>query len=214
MRDVVAGLRSESSRISAVRRANLEMCATLLATGLRDAGTLSLLFLCTHNSRRSQMSQLWAQALGHEKGLKISAYSGGSQPTALSPAAARALQRAGFEVRELAVEGGVWEARYAAAAPPVRMFSKLWSDAANPRQHCIVLVNCSAADEGCPVTPGILRLALLYDDPSTADGTPEESTVYDRTCRDIGRELSYLVDEIDKRVRLHIPRAGSARRAS
>jgi arsenate reductase (thioredoxin) len=184
--------RQESRDLPHVRQSNLRVCASILGRELRDRGRLDLMFICTHNSRRSQMSQLLAQALAHETGLRLRAYSGGSEATAVSPAAARSLVRAGF-----VLEGAErFRARYA-EGHELALSSKRWDDPANPRDGFVTITNCARVEESCPSIPGShTRLALLYDDPRRADETPEEATVYDATRDLIARELASLIGQL------------------
>src|SRR6186713_2799709 len=56
-------------------------------------------FICTHNSRRSQLSQLWAQAAAYYYGVaEVFCYSGGTEATAFNLRAVKAMQDAGFRI--------------------------------------------------------------------------------------------------------------------
>src|SRR5205823_1551648 len=127
----------------------------------------------------------------------VRAYSGGSVATALYPEAAAALDRLGFAVEKRGAGANPEHlVRYASGAAPVRLWSKLTDDAANPREHLVVLWNCPQADAECPVVPGAhRRFAILYDDPKSSDGTLREASTYDERAREIGRELLYLFAE-------------------
>ena len=58
-----------------------------------------LTFICTHNSRRSHLAQLWAAvAADFHEIPSVRTYSGGTEGTAFNPRAIAALQRAGFRI--------------------------------------------------------------------------------------------------------------------
>src|SRR5210317_2167582 len=63
---------------------------------------VNLNFICTHNSRRSHLSQVWAQALAdYYKVPNVTCYSGGTEATAMYPSAANALEASGFVITAL-----------------------------------------------------------------------------------------------------------------
>ena len=60
-----------------------------------------LIFVCTHNSRRSHMSQLWAQAAAEYLNIThVQTYSGGTEATAFNPRSVRALSTHGFVITD------------------------------------------------------------------------------------------------------------------
>lgn len=151
-------------------------------------------FICTHNSRRSHLAQLWAQTAAAYYGLEeVYCYSGGTEATAFNPRAVKAMQEAGFRI-EVLQEGDnpLYSVGFAAAAPPVKAWSKRFDDAANPASHFCAVMTCSDADQNCPWVPGVeLRLGITYDDPKNFDGTPQETQKYNERLRQIGREMLY-----------------------
>jgi hypothetical protein len=68
----------------------------------------------------------------------------------------------------------------------------VYADAANPQREFCAIMTCSQADEACPNVAGAAnRIAIPYEDPKAADGTPEEAAVYDERCAQIARETLY-----------------------
>ena len=61
---------------------------------------VSLNFICTHNSRRSQFAQIWAHTAAAYYNLKVSCYSGGIQVTAFDQRAVASIIRSGFKVHK------------------------------------------------------------------------------------------------------------------
>lgn len=181
--------------LTADRRAELLALAHDLAQLLRG-GRLEVTFICTHNSRRSHLAQVWAQLAAREAGLEgVSTYSGGTEVTALNPNVAAALRRAGWSVEALS-EGS--NPVYAVEAPDAsdsrqRCFSKLHDDDANPQEGFAAVLTCSSAASECPSLPGAaLRRELLYEDPKAFDGTPDEAAAYDACCARISGEMRFL----------------------
>ena len=187
---------AEFDEIPAQRRELLANLAGYIRSE-RDAGrTAKLVFICTHNSRRSHMGQLWAAASGAYFGVDMETFSGGTERTAFNPRAVAGLERAGFEIRETAMGGDNphYQVRYAANAPTIESFSKIYSESPNPARDFCAIMTCSQADEACPTVAGAAhRIALPYDDPKAADDTPKESTAYDARCAQIAREMLYAI---------------------
>ncbi|RKZ10903.1 protein-tyrosine-phosphatase [bacterium] len=162
----------------------------------RDSGEPArLVFICTHNSRRSQMAQFWAQAAAAHFGVgEVECYSGGTVATELNPHAVSALRGCGFQVQmKVPTDNPVYEVRFAEEGAPIVAFSKAYSDPPNPRDGYCAVMTCSDADEECPVVAGAdLRVSLPYEDPKVADGTGREGEVYAERCRAIGVEMGWV----------------------
>jgi len=158
-----------------------------------------LVFICTHNSRRSHLSQIWAQTAAGRYGVAgVETFSGGTEATAFNPRAVTALRRAGFTIPE--PEAGAnprYQVRCHAEAPPLVCFSKVYGDASNPRSDFYAVMTCSQADQNCPVVAGAAqRIALPFDDPKAFDGTLEEAAQYDERCRQIAREMLFIFSTV------------------
>ena len=162
----------------------------------RTAGEAArIVFICTHNSRRSHLAQIWAQtaaAVYHVDGVTTS--SGGTEATAFNPRAVEAIRRAGFLV-EVAEEGDGnprYQVRFAADGEPMECFSKTFGEAPNRTHGFAAVMTCSHADAACPLVPGAAaRVAIPYVDPKAADGTDHEAATYDERCRQIATEMLY-----------------------
>lgn len=176
------------------RRRILDRLASFVANRNALEEPARLVFVCTHNSRRSQLAQAWARAMvAHVGALNIESYSAGTEVTAFNPRAADALARAGFEVSGTDGDNPRMRVRYAEGAPTLECFSKLMDDPANPSADFAAVMTCKGADEGCPVVGGAsLRISLPYDDPKAFDGTPSEALAYDERSRQIATEMLYL----------------------
>ncbi len=181
------------------RKIRLDDIAKYISEKIREDKTVNLLFICTHNSRRSQMSQLWGLvASSYYQIPQIFCYSGGTEATAFNTRAVTALKKAGFQMESETIGSNpVCLVSYADGADPVKTFSKKFSHPVNPHNDFVAVMTCSDADEACPVVPGAsARFSIPYEDPGTADGTPEEEAIYDERCQQIATEMVYLFGQV------------------
>lgn len=156
-------------------------------------------FICTHNSRRSHIAQLWAQASAQYFGVKnIICLSGGTEATAFNPRAVKAMQEAGFQMTiEKPGDNPLYQVSYSPNVSSTTTFSKKYDDAFNNNPGFAAIMTCSHADENCPLVSGAkARISITYDDPKEFDGTPLESAKYDERVQQIGREMLYAFSKI------------------
>jgi arsenate reductase len=181
--------------ISSDRRAKLDELAAYIRRQRDTSEPVRLIFICTHNSRRSHMAQLWAAAAAARYGIDdVETYSGGTEATEFNPRAVEALRHAGFEIETTAPEvtNPKYLVRLSPASDALECVSKVYDQPPNPTSDFCAVMTCSAADEACPSVPGAaLRLAIPYDDPKVADGTPKEAATYDERCAQIAREMLF-----------------------
>jgi arsenate reductase len=160
---------------------------------------INLNFICTHNSRRSHIAQVWAQTAAYYFGISnIETFSGGTEATAFNPRAVKAMRAAGFDI-SVKKDGAnpTYEARYSNDAPPLVLFSKKYDDPFNPSNDFAAIMTCSHADENCPIVTGASkRIALTYNDPKDFDGTPQEAQKYSERVNEIGREILYAFSRV------------------
>jgi arsenate reductase (thioredoxin) len=173
---------------------------TMFINEKKNAGKdISLSFICTHNSRRSHIAQIWAQAAAHYYRVgNVATYSGGTEATAFNPRAVHAMKQAGFEI-SIMKEGQnpVYEVMFSQDALPLTVFSKRYDDESNPKKDFAAIMTCSHADENCPFIPGATkRIALTYNDPKDFDGTPQEAEMYSQRVQQIGREILYAFSQV------------------
>ncbi len=195
----LAEVRTETDLISPERRTTLDQLA-LFIDERRSRGEIArLVFICTHNSRRSHLAQIWAQTVAHAFGLNgIETYSGGTEATAFNARAVAAVERAGFRVETVNSAGNpLFTVRIAPEVQPMECFSKVYDQAPNPDKDFCAVMTCSAADEHCPIVFGAAeRLVVPYDDPKEFDTTPDEERQYDERCRQIAREMVWALGRV------------------
>ncbi len=112
---------------------------------------IRVLFLCTHNSARSQIAEALLRHLG---GSDFAAYSAGTEATRVHPLALATLAECGIETRGL-------------ISKDLHAFAG--------QRFAVVITVCDRARDACPIFPGETeRLHWSFPDPSTAEGTDEE----------------------------------------
>lgn len=196
----VKGLDTEFESISEERADALHRIGDYILEELADDQTARVLFICTHNSRRSQLGQVWLQTAAYYYGVEgISTSSGGTEGTAFNPRAIAALERAGFEVDKNPgpdndKENPQYLVKLSSKLPGILTYSKKYSDPFNPQEDFTALMVCSEADKSCPFVPGAdARFSLPYEDPRYYDNTPAEQEQYDARCRQIATEMFFLM---------------------
>lgn len=158
---------------------------------------INLNFICTHNSRRSQFSQIWGKTAASYHGFEINSFSGGVEVTAFNERAVDSIIRTGFEVDKVGVGNPVYSVFYSAIEPAIKTFSKIFDDPANSVTSFATVMTCAHADESCPVIPGAeARLPVRYEDPKAFDDTPFEAEKYDERSRQIATELFYVFSNV------------------
>jgi len=189
----------EFDRITSDRKKITDQLTDFISRKSRAGEKIQLNFICTHNSRRSHIAQLWAQVAAHYYGIdRVETFSGGTEATAFNPRAVQAMKKAGFDI-SVSKDGNnpIYQVRYASDAAPLTIFSKKYDDPFNPKTGFAAVMTCSHADEHCPVVTGAsTRIALTYNDPKDFDGTPQEAAKYSERVNDIGREILYAFSSV------------------
>jgi arsenate reductase len=192
-------LLEEFDKISNDRKELLKELTDFIRKRERAGKKISFNFICTHNSRRSHIAQLWAQAAAYYFGIfNVQCMSGGTEATAFNPRAVKAMQDAGFNIIKIKDgDNPRYEVRFSTDAPPVISFSKKYDDPFNQSDDFAAIMTCSHADENCPLVLGALkRIAITYDDPKDFDGTPQEDAKYAERVRQIGREILFSFSKV------------------
>ncbi|OGS69222.1 MAG: protein-tyrosine-phosphatase [Flavobacteria bacterium RIFCSPLOWO2_12_FULL_35_11] len=196
--NIIASLKLDE--ISNERKQTLQPLIDYIQTKVTENKNANLNFICTHNSRRSHLSQVWAQAAAHFYHLKnVYCYSGGTEATALFPMAAKTLERAGFEIQTLSEgKNPVYAIKYAENEPPIVGFSKTFDHPFNPKSEFAAIMTCSQADANCPFIPGAeKRIPVKYDDPKAFDNTPQQAEKYEERSNQIATEMLYVFSKIN-----------------
>lgn len=199
LQSTVEQLTSEFNDIPLERKAILRELTQFVQMKVDSKLPVYLNFICTHNSRRSHLSQIWAQAAAYYYSVpEVFCFSGGTEATAFNPRAVRAMQQAGFTI-VIADDGTnpVYDVKYTSELPGIKAFSKKYDDPFNHNKDFAAVMTCSHADENCPVVLGaIARIPLRYEDPKNFDDTPQEAAKYTERVRQIGREILYAFSQV------------------
>jgi arsenate reductase (thioredoxin) len=189
----------EFDQIPGQRKKELEKIAGYIKSKINADRPAKLTFICTHNSRRSHLSQIWAQTAAYYYRIhNVETYSGGTEATAFNPNAVKAMKEVGFKI-SIAKErkNPLYDVKYSKNAPLMQVYSKVFDQEGNPTTDFAAIMTCSHADENCPFIPGAsLRIPVTYDDPKEFDGTPMQDKAYEERTRQIAREMLYLFSRV------------------
>lgn len=183
------------NKIPEDRKIELKKIASFVSTHLGSEKKANLIFICTHNSRRSHMAQLFAYAAAAYYGIEgVNNYSGGLEVTAFNPRAVAALTKAGFLITKKTEDTNpVYETKFGDNLPAITSFSKKYKDPPNPTSNFAAIMTCSHADKDCPIVFGAsLKIATPYEYPKDADGARNETEVYNERCKQIATEVLYI----------------------
>ena len=185
--------------ISAERKIVLQPLVDFIQGKANNNQEIRLNLICTHNSRRSHLSQVWAQTAAAHYGIKnVFCYSGGTEATAMFPMAAKTLAKQGFQIKTIA-EGSnpVYAIKYSENAHPIIGFSKTFDDDFNPQSEFAAILTCSSADQGCPFIAGAeVRIPITFEDPKAFDNTPKQAEKYEERSVQIATEMFYVFSQI------------------
>lgn len=189
------------STISKERKATLQPLIDFIQVKVTHQEAISLNFICTHNSRRSHLSQVWAQTMAAFFGIEnVFCYSGGTEATALFPMAAKTLQNSGFQIQTLSEgKNPVYAIKYAENAHPIMGFSKRLDDDFNPKTGFAAIMTCNSANEACPLVLGAeKRIPITFEDPKAFDNTPQQAQKYHERSVQIATEILYVFSQLKK----------------
>lgn len=194
---VIQGL--DLTSISAERKATLQPLIDFIQSKTSAEQPIRLNLICTHNSRRSHLAQIWAQTAAFYYNVNnVCCYSGGTEATAMFPMVAETLTGQGFRINAISQgDNPVYAVKYAANEPPIVAFSKTYSDDFNPEAGFAAVMTCFQADGGCPFIAGAeQRIAITYDDPKALDDSPQQQEKYTQSSLQIATEMCYIFSQI------------------
>ena len=181
--------------VSEERKTILQPLIDFIQQKTDSAEDINLNFICTHNSRRSHLAQVWAQVASAYFNIpNVHCYSGGTEETALFPKVAETLTNQGFTIFKIAeTDNPVYAIKYSDNALPIIGFSKKYDSPFNPTSAFAAIMTCSQADGGCPFIAGAeKRIPITFEDPKMSDGLPEQAQVYSERSLQIAQEIFYV----------------------
>lgn len=191
----------EFDLIPSERKATLRRISEYVSNKVSAKETASIIYVCTHNSRRSHFGQVWGKtAAAYYNIPSINTYSAGTEATAMNPNAILALKKSGFVIKsETEGSNPHYLVYYKEQESPISCFSKTYEDKSIPKSGLCAIMTCTEADGNCPVIPGTeVRISCPYEDPKRYDGTEQQGQAYDDRCRQIARENLYIFSLLKK----------------
>ncbi len=185
--------------ISTERKEVLQLLIDYIREKIANNNTIRLNFICTHNSRRSHLAQIWAQTMAFHFNVKnVFCFSGGTEATAMFTKISETLSQQGFEIQQLSDSiNPIYSIKYTANEHPIICFSKKYDDAFNPRNDYGAIMTCDSADEACPIVLGAeKRFPIKYQDPKAFDNSPDMDRKYTEKSIEIGQEMWYVFSEV------------------
>ena len=199
IREIISQLSTE--RISEERKRILQPLIEFISSKISKNEEVRLNFICTHNSRRSHLSQIWAQTMANYYQIEnVFCYSGGTEATAMFPKVVETLRNQGFEILKLSeTENPVYAVKFAENEHAVICFSKKYNDDFNPKSAFAAILTCDSADENCPIVYGAeARIPIKYEDPKKSDGTAEMNETYFNRSLEIAAEMKFVFENLRK----------------
>ncbi|WP_317194897.1 low molecular weight phosphatase family protein [Litoribacter ruber] len=184
-----------SQTIPSERKEYLQALIDYIQTKLDAGKPIRLNFICTHNSRRSQFSQIWAQLAADLHGIDADCFSGGVEVTAFNERAVESMKRTGFKVTKNGDSNPKYYLFYSDDANPIVAFSKLYDEIGSDPYAAVM--TCSHADENCPFIPAAeVRIPVRYEDPKAFDDTAQEAEKYDERSLQIASEMFHVFSQV------------------
>lgn len=182
------------TEISEERKQLLQKISNYIQSKKESQQPINLVYVCTHNSRRSHFGQVWAAVAANYFGIKnVYTFSGGTEATAFNPNAINALRKIGFDIMDDDQPiNPSYTVKFADDAYTI-CFSKVYNHPANPQQNFAAIMTCSDAEQNCPFIPGVdLRIGTTYNDPKAFDNTSQQDTAYIERATQIALECLYV----------------------
>lgn len=185
---------AQFNQIPEERKLLLQKISAYIQAKKDNQQPINLVYVCTHNSRRSHFGQVWAAVAANYFGLKnVHTFSGGTEATAFNPNAINALRKIGFDITD---DGQPINPNYTvkfADGDYTTCFSKVYNHPANPQKQFAAIMTCSDAEQNCPFIPGVeLRIGTTYNDPKAFDNTPQQDAAYTERATQIALECLYV----------------------
>ena len=160
---------------------------------------ININFICTHNSRRSIFSQIWAKVFSDYYGLqKVKTFSGGTESTFVSQNVIKTLSSYGFIVNKLdQKKNSNYEITYSSNTNKILIFSKKYDEILNPKKNFVAVMTCLSAIENCPFISGSEKtISISYDDPKKYDNLNEPIKMYLNVSNQIAIDMNFVFSNL------------------
>lgn len=190
----IAGLIAQFNTIPNERQAVLDSLKSAIADSMEKSQAANLLYVCTHNSRRSHFGQVAGTLAAAYFGFDtVQCFSAGTEVTAMNANAVNALVDFGFSMSANDEASNPLYNFELEDVPPIQCFSKRFDDVSIPKGNVIAIMTCTDAEQNCPFIPGaVRRIPLPYNDPKQSDGSGKEQEVYAERFQQILTEALYV----------------------
>ena len=191
---------TEFDTIPLPRKVILHELANVIKLKINSDQLVNIIVICKHNSRRSHFGQVWLSVAASFYGIKnCTAFSGGTEATAVFPSVVSTLKSIGFNIttdpKQTTNPCHIIELNE--GADSLTLFSKKYNSPTNPTSNFIALLVCHEASEACPFIIGADdRIQLTYIDPKVSDETEQQVQTYAKTCELISREMLYTISRL------------------
>ncbi|MEZ4979233.1 MAG: protein-tyrosine-phosphatase [Chitinophagales bacterium] len=194
--ETIEGFNSEN--ISEERKKVLDELVKAIQKSIDTFQRVHLNFICTHNSRRSIMAQIWAHTAASHYGIVSEMFSSGMEPTMIYPGTKKALETLGFLIFKLENTRDNYLVKFHNYNSSFMVHSKRLDHLTLPNRY-IAVMTCSDADKNCPLTfRATAKVSLPYEDPKIYDNTEEEDSRYLERAYQIGEEMFYVFSKVKK----------------
>lgn len=181
------------------RKETLKKISKYISSKMSEKNQINLIYICTHNSRRSHFGQIWAHVAADYFNIPhVNTFSGGTEATTFNANALNSLKRLGFKIKQInKTENPTFHVFHGDNQNPSVCFSKVYDHKQNPQKEFAAIMTCDDAEENCPFIPGVeLRIATTYKDPKAFDNTKLQDSAYDERCKQIALETFYIFSKI------------------
>jgi arsenate reductase (thioredoxin) len=200
IRKLTQELTKQYKQIPTERKLILQRIATYIQGKYDKSEPIKLVFICTHNSRRSHFGQIAAALAADFYCIdRVEVYSGGTETTAFHPNAINALLNLGFTINseDENIKNPRWNVHFGVNESTL-CFSKTFDNQSNPQQGFAAIMTCSDAEQNCPFVPGTeLRIGTTYIDPKKSDGTVDQDFIYQERFLQITKEMLYVFSLVE-----------------
>lgn len=191
-------LTSDFDIITSERKEILHKLSNYIQTKIDLKSEIKLVYVCTHNSRRSHFGQIWASVAASFYSVEnVTTFSGGTEATAFNINAINSLKRTGFLITD---DNSLTNPKYKVCFSDTEYstcFSKVYDDKENPVNSFAAIMTCSDAEQNCPFIPGVeLRIGTTYNDPKEFDNTSLQDSKYDERSQQIALETLYVFSKL------------------
>lgn len=193
IRSLLKNLEQDFQTIPDERKDLLQKISNYIQARYDKNESINLVYICTHNSRRSHFGQVAAAiAAAYYNIDKVATFSGGTEATAFNPNAINALKTLGFNITSDEKEvNPTYQVKFGNNLITT-CFSKVYDHEANPKTDFAAIMTCSDAEQNCPFIPDVaLRIGTTYEDPKKSDGTPQQDETYLTRFKQIATETLY-----------------------